>query len=237
MEVINFNDFLYDVDCYEKENYDGIQKDYGVKTQQVEIVFKKIKQRIIKFIRQYDLIVGCVAWLTDMDILKELSKKKEVALLVQKEDFLRPEGAANKTALQRAYNDLKNRDMLFSLFNAPISTHGTSWSDPIRCVGNHNSSKTQIKPRMHNKFLIGIKKIPKEPFLRPTAVLTGSYNFTKSSEYSFENVVILPNRRVAEAYMREFQQIFLFSEPLDWKSEWVEPDVRIGSWQKINNLL
>ena len=228
-EAINFNEMIYDTDCYEKEKYDGIQKDYGLKTQQIEIVFKNIKQRVIKFIRQYDHIVGCVAWLTDMDILAELAKKKEVSLLVQKEDFLRPEGKSNQTALQNAYDELKADGFIMALFNAPISTHGSAYMEAIRCVGNHNSCKTQVKPRMHNKFLIGIKKIPKAPFFRPTAVLTGSYNFTKGSEYSFENAVVMPNRRVAEAYMREYQQIYLFSEKLNWESEWCEPELRIGS--------
>lgn len=89
---------------------------------------------------------------------------------------------------------------------------------------------------MHNKFLVfgefktdavggdgyPVKFIPKK-------VWTGSFNFTKNAGRSFENVVIINNAKIAEAYSCEFAQIFALSEELDWKSSWIEPIFRVGT--------
>jgi hypothetical protein len=49
------------------------------------------KDRLIRLIRQADIVLGCVAWVTSESILKALAEKKGVSLIVQKEDFLRPD--------------------------------------------------------------------------------------------------------------------------------------------------
>ena len=46
---------------------------------------------------------------------------------------------------------------------------------------------------------------------------------------SWENALLIDHRGVAEAYAKEFGQIFAFSEHLDWASQWVEPEYRIGT--------
>ena len=35
--------------------------------------------------------------------------------------------------------------------------------------------------------------------------------------------------RIVQAYYQEWGQVFALSEPLDWESEWVEPEYRIGT--------
>lgn len=49
--------------------------------------------------------------------------------------------------------------------------------------------------------------------LSPTLVWTGSFNFSKTAENSFENAII-ENPDVALAYANEFAQIFALSELL-----------------------
>lgn len=44
----------------------------------IEVYFKDIEKHIIEKIRKYDNVVGCVAWLTNENILKELAHKKSV---------------------------------------------------------------------------------------------------------------------------------------------------------------
>jgi hypothetical protein len=62
-----------------------------------------------------------------------------------------------------------------------------------------------------------------------TKVWTGSFNWSENGVNSLENAVVISDCRVIDAYLAEFEQIAALSEPLDWQSEWVEPEWRIGS--------
>lgn len=72
-----------------REHYAGIQ--YRA---HATVFFRDLKTRLIEQINRADYVFGCVAWLTDHDILTALGKKRGVQLLVQKEDFLRPDSDA-----------------------------------------------------------------------------------------------------------------------------------------------
>jgi phosphatidylserine/phosphatidylglycerophosphate/cardiolipin synthase-like enzyme len=65
--------------------------------------------------------------------------------------------------------------------------------------------------------------------LHPYAVWTGSFNFSYTASYSFENAIYTNRPKIVQAYFAEWQQILAFSEPLDWTTEWVQPEWRIGS--------
>jgi phosphatidylserine/phosphatidylglycerophosphate/cardiolipin synthase-like enzyme len=101
---------------------------------------------------------------------------------------------------------------------------------------------------MHNKFLIFAKIIPnfketvnpitgetvlihREEFdtIKPYAIWTGSFNFSKNSSSSLENCVLIYDIEIAEAYYKEYGQIMALSEQLDWESEYIQPEWRIGS--------
>ena len=57
----------------------------------VEVVFRNIEQRLIDEIRTSKVVMGCVAWLTSGPILDALAEVQGVSIVVQKEDFLRPD--------------------------------------------------------------------------------------------------------------------------------------------------
>src|SRR5690606_41580751 len=89
----------------------------------VETHFRNIEQTLINKILEFkdDLIVGCVAWLTYYRILNALAKCKNVQIVVQKEDFLRPDMNYKnksdwKSTLQQKYNQV-NCDMERFMFN------------------------------------------------------------------------------------------------------------------------
>ena len=63
----------------------------------------------------------------------------------------------------------------------------------------------------------------------PYAVWTGSFNLTKNASYSFENAIYTTDSEIVRAYYNEYGQIASMSEPLDWESDWIEPEWRIGS--------
>lgn len=224
---------------------DGVQHNYNCKTPLIECYFKDLKPTLLEKIEEADAIVGCIAWLTDSDILNSLKKVEYgVSIVVQKEDFLRPDKLLfNKINLNKQYNSINplvpdaHHIWFKNTFINELCVCRSLSNEAIRCVGNHNSTKNPAFPRMHNKFIVfgKIKKIKQtekqihNKLFIPYAVWTGSLNFTKSAIESFENAVYIKDKDVAKAYMKEWAQIFSLSETLDWKSEYCEPQFRVGT--------
>jgi phosphatidylserine/phosphatidylglycerophosphate/cardiolipin synthase-like enzyme len=218
-------------------------KDNSAKTKdgKIEVFFRQIKDNLIKEIKESDIIVGCVAWLTDPDILEAMSKLKGVSIVVQKEDFLRPDldskrKGINRKKLRKRYDNLKaNLERSeFDNILPKISYCSNPLMESVRCVGHQRNFCT---PLMHNKFIIFCKskkiKEPGEDFFTrkiiPYAVWTGSFNFSLNSSTSLENAIVIKDPIIAKAYYKEFGQIYAISEPLDWTAEYIEPTERIGS--------
>ncbi len=224
-------------------------KNYSLKLEQaqfesVETYFRDIESKLIDKILDYkdDLIVGCVAWLTSFKILEALSKCRNVQIIVQKEDFLRPDlNTQNqndwKTNLREKYSNVKCNFTRHE-FMPPMSSLsycGDPTVDAVRCVGNHNSVKTPAFPRMHNKFLVfcRVVDIQERYSYKATSVWTGSFNLTQNAVYSLENAICLNDSTgenpIINSYLKEHHQIFCLSENLDWTTDWIEPEFRIGS--------
>lgn len=202
---------------------------------QVRVYFRGLTAALIEEIGRADAVFGCVAWLTDFAILDAL-RGKDVAIVVQKEDFLRPDLGAKsdwKTRLRSKYDALSCDLTRYSFGNmiGHMSTSGDPTLEPIRCVGNYNRDKVPAFPRMHNKFLIfsRVKDKEDEPTLEPYAVWTGSFNLTLNAQQSLENAVLMTEPTLVDAYFREFGQIMAISEQLDWHSDWAAPEHRIGT--------
>lgn len=205
----------------------------------VTVHFDNIEDRLCRFIDESEAIVGCVAWLTSEPVIITLGFKP-CQIIVQKEDFLRPDFDAArpnwKSRLRRLYETCGSRpDLRIDRTHCPfplsyMNTNGETTMDPIRCVGNHNSSKATA-PRSHHKFIVRCSEYETSvgTFLKPEAVWTGSYNFTKNATKSFENAVVIADEQIADAYLHEWAQVAALSEPLDWTADWVEPEWRIGS--------
>lgn len=217
------------------------QEDYSATSScgTVRAIFRDLEAVLIAEIERADYVYGCVAWLTSEPILRALAQKQGVQIVVQKEDFLRPDLEARSSwarSLRAMYDALKN----------PIDRYGVSGRthfmsscrdpsiDAVRCVGNHNLSKQPAFPRAHHKFVLFGNLVKEEgddyqPYVRPYAVWTGSFNFTKNAGRSFENAVILTDPFIVAAYEHEWSQILALSEPLDWETVWAAPEWRIGT--------
>lgn len=211
------------------------------------VYFADLEAHLITHILAAEVVVGCVAWLTNENILRALAAVPGgVNLVVQKEDFLRPDITARRSwtaRLHTLYNALRpgtDRD------NCGTSLEMMSMCvDPtieaVRCVGNYNSAKVPAHPRMHHKFLVFCSRETEEQaedtpaweeprdVIVPYAVWTGSFNFTVNATYSFENALYLTDPQVIQAYYEEWGWIEGLSEPLDWYSVWCEPQWRIGT--------
>ena len=142
-----------------------------------------------------------------------------------------------KRELRRGYSKL--RPMEYLVDHGSLETSDSVSEEiykpniAIRCVGEH-SSEGKIIPRMHHKFLVFCKR-KSDQFghfsIVPYAVWTGSFNMTMNGTSSFENALLVDSEEIAEAYFKEWQQLLLVSEKLNWSSSWVAPDIRINTGQ------
>ena len=209
--------------------------DHSTTSGQVKVHFREHTKRCVEFIEKYDVIVGSVAWLTSIPILRALAKKRGVQIVLQKEDFLRPDGKSMKD-VRAAYASLRYGGDRYEFGGVlgDMSVSGDPSIEPLRCVGNHNADKNPAFPRAHHKFLVGCStirdtKTTRQQCFQPHAVWTGSFNLTANAERSFENVVVIEDETIAQAYYNEWNQLAALSEPLDWESEWCQPQWRIGT--------
>ena len=213
IEGMNLNHFAYG--------------DYSLASGNVRVYFRQLKARLIEHINRADMIIGSVAWLTDLDILQALAAKPSL-ITVQKEDFLRPDmvsrlGPEEKEALHNAYENLGKFDgskVAVGPFFQCVQPQYRSL-DPVVCFGLYKEGEMYKTPRLHHKFLVFLTE--KGGFYYPTSVWTGSMNLTRLSESSLENAVVICDEKIATAYALEAQHIYLLGEPLDWTSEWINP--------------
>jgi hypothetical protein len=240
--------------------------------------FDGLEDRMCDFVRAHDLVVGCMAWFTSFPVLDAMAGRR-AAIVVQKEDFLRPDGPIDpkdpnrrawRVRLREAYSRLRaGPDRLYyPNLASSLSVCSDPNIDAVRCVGVRNAGHGT--PRMHHKFLVGChverweELIPAMPATRavedlplgtrtnpwalkilgavstpeytevgmaiePTAVWTGSFNASGTAARSLENAVVLRDPTIARAYFDEFAHVLALSEPLDWSSEYVAPEWRIGT--------
>jgi phosphatidylserine/phosphatidylglycerophosphate/cardiolipin synthase-like enzyme len=212
-------------------------QDHGVRANaDTEVIFRNLETRLVDQINQAEGVFGCVAWLTSVPILNALASKKAVGIVVQKEDFLRPDSGDWWQERQRqAYEKIPGFNRYRVGQTGMYDYASVADSPAIRCVGVHNAAKKSAYPRMHNKFLVFCKSYPLEEqmggdhYFSPYAAWTGSFNLTYNASNSLENAVLIRSEKVAEAFMHEFGTIFGLSEKLDWAHPWSAPEHRIGS--------
>jgi phosphatidylserine/phosphatidylglycerophosphate/cardiolipin synthase-like enzyme len=201
------------------------------------VYFRHLEKHLIHHIMTAEIVVGCVAWVTHQSILQALAKVPQgVSIIVQKEDFLRPDLGSNgnwRAELRQRYSQLRSLSFWPDLLDIHTTAiNGDQFIDPVRCVGIYNRSNAPAAPRMHHKFLVlcclkeskvmSGDKIHVLKEIEPYAVWTGSFNLTFNAVNSLENAVLLTDPDIAKAYYREWQEVAFISEPLDWEQDWVQ---------------
>jgi hypothetical protein len=214
----------------------------------VTVYFRDLQERLLEQIYAADVVVGCVAWLTSFPVLRALEPKRGVSIIVQKEDFLRPDhDAPNKEWLRELKSlyhalipKLTRRDIGGRLsemrdrsYRSTSEELAREWfiedpMDPVRCVGVNYGINNRSQPRMHNKFLV-FCKYDNVVGVDPYAAWTGSYNISATAERSFEKALLIRDPSLVNAYFLEYVQIACLSEPLNWKSVTVKPEWWRGS--------
>jgi hypothetical protein len=84
---------LNEININDDHSYEK-QTDNSVVGEKISVYFKNQIEHLIKYIEKADVVIGCVAWLTNTQILEAFKKVPHgCKIIVQKEDFLRPDGS------------------------------------------------------------------------------------------------------------------------------------------------
>ncbi len=188
----------------------------------IKVYFENLEGSLLKHLSEASYVLGCVAWLTNNIIIQALQKLKGVKIIVNKEEFL---SRKMKKYQQNFYQNLRNSydtipDILRKQclcckkeinqcckFNKLVGKLENKEGAILTCgIVNYSS-------RMHHKFLI----LFNDEF-NPIGVWTGSYNFSKNSNNSFENAIYITDISVITKYINEFLSIYCLSEKYDWES-------------------
>ena len=207
----------------------------------VSVYFRNLEEKLIGHINEANAVFGAVAWMTSSPILEAMSNKEHVQVIVQKEEFLKPDlketEKANKNKLREQYSKLKCSIYRgeFEYWLLGVTSMGKDEHlEPVRCVGGFNKYKKPAFPRMHNKFLVfaNVEVVSDCGYpvniIEPYAVWTGSFNFSYNATNSLENALYITDKAIVDAYFREYTQIAAISEKLDWTKEWVSPEWHLG---------
>jgi hypothetical protein len=224
--------------------------------QKVSVFFEDLEARLVQEIEKHELVFGCVAWLSNRRVLQALAKKKHVGIVIQKEDFLRPD------------SDDEYGNKIKSLYEAlpPMAPFGGSVDGadpkrvnffyfvntccgelaglhPIRIMGLPNVQRKAAMPRMHHKFLCFGNIGQYEVEIKEGVCADDAYSFTDSFQCFSEiksvwtgsfNVTQNATRSRENAVLIEGGEI-----PLDYyqefqriwlASEEIEPHHWCGKW-------
>lgn len=194
----------------------------------VQPFFENLEEHLVEYIEKSSYIIGCVAWLTNPNIIEALENSKGVKIIINKEEYLNSSMEIGKKffykCLRGKYNEIpdmfvdkcicctKQIDQCVNftnIFGNKILAENISIKSGaiLTCGIVNNFSK------MHHKFLIFF-----DENINPLGVWTGSYNLSKTSNFSLENALYITDKSVIMEYVKEFLAIYPFSESYDWKS-------------------
>lgn len=202
-----------------------INNNNSIQSNNIEIVFRDFKSKLISLIEDSDIVLGAIAWLTNTDIIKALNKV-QCQITLQKEDFLRPDlkqylSSKDKKCLKELYDgltcQLKTNQFHYKIYD--LSRDNILDINPITCFGYFNKNLRYCTPKMHNKFFIFAKLDPNNK-IKAFKVWTGSANITNMSIHSLENCIIINDEIIADHYLKEYEHIYSLSESLDWNLNW-----------------
>jgi hypothetical protein len=205
----------------------------------ITVFFNDIKTNLLEFIEDAECLLGCVAWLTDYDILDALRDKPAVSIIVNKTNKLRAD-----TSLRARYRRVSAGPLTASMFDDSIYYLKNGQFNPpidaLRCVGYTDQTGYPV-PLMHHKFLVScsfedLSDTEREwgPPSRDKKVVarevwTGSFNFSVNASLSLENALWISRAATATRFLRLWNRIYVLSEPLDWTAVSPQPELQFDT--------
>ena len=158
--------------------------------QSATVLFEGIAAHLCALIGRTPFVVGCMAWLSDPDILASLSRTQGVSVVVTNDALL------SLSSVTAAYQLLPP----LPLPGVPVSTSA------VRCLGSRSG---RFRALMHHKFLVGL-----DAARQPQWVVTGSFNASGQAARNIENALVVRDVRLADAYFREFRRVLEASKAI-----------------------
>jgi phosphatidylserine/phosphatidylglycerophosphate/cardiolipin synthase-like enzyme len=150
----------------------------------MEVWFDQIAGRLCELIGEAHAVAGAMAWLTDRELLQALRDLEGGAAVV-------------------VTNDTSNRRVAAQYRSVPGRRPG---EDAVRMLG---AGRGRGRPFMHHKFLVGLDRAG-----APLWCATGSYNGTRNSRHSLENVLVSRDAGLAGAYLQEWAAVWAAARPV-----------------------
>jgi hypothetical protein len=232
--------------------------DYSVRAGDglTQVYFRDLEARLIEHIDQAEYVVGAVAWLTSIPVLRALKGVRGVSIIVQKQFYLRSdyrgEHADFYRNLRGAYYGLPAIDRrriggrMSGFRLRPYVTQDEEEAAirdrevaptlyPIQCLG-YDPSGGPRTPLLHNKYLVFCRSHAENGLLDPYAVWTGSYNFTANARASLENAVVMRQPEIVSAFFQHYVQLAALSEPPEWSSTLPDPAFFVDASDVLDEL-
>lgn len=149
----------------------------------IRVVFDpgKRKKHVLDLLSEKSTIgiLGCVAWLSDRDIIRALSQHK--CSLICSPNLGKMTHQPDTSVIRTPYDPRY---------------------PPITLINSKPCLKHGYHILMHNKFIIGLSSHG-----IPMWVITGSMNFTNHAFCNFENLIKITEKSICYLFLREYHRI------------------------------
>lgn len=164
-----------------------------------DVMFRDLRRKLVERIEVADVVFGCVAWVTDREVLRALAGRRGVGLVVQAEDSLRPEPDdpdPDRYALRT-----------LELYRSLPSYHPSGGA--VRVFGAPSAPQVA---RVHHKFAVFAREV--DGLAVPYGAWLGSFNWTRTASRSLESAVYFEEPSAVEACYREYLAVRALSTAL-----------------------
>lgn len=199
---------------------------YRLLNNKVQPFFDNLEQHLVGYIEKSSYVIGCVAWLTNRNIIETLENIAGSKIIINKEEYLSSKMLSGKKyyykCLRGRYDDIPDMFGTNCLCCSKAMTDCDNFKKKIGGdIGRTRKNEGAILTcgivnnfsKMHHKFLIFI-----DDKLNPTGLWTGSYNLSNTSNFSLENALYITDADTINEYIKEFMAIYVYSEPYNWES-------------------
>jgi hypothetical protein len=182
----------------------------------VSIYTDHMHENLIHILNTYAknrIVIGCIAWLSNIEIINALSQASKVSLLVNDEDYSK---WGFKTVKKEKYEKLPPFNTPFSSvwgnkIETSLNSLGNKIYEPVRCYGQEgkNGGGGGISSIMHAKFLVIC-----DDNCMPKWLWSGSMNFTSNSTNNLEIATFIQDPEIALHAFFYFGNTFVLSKTL-----------------------
>lgn len=213
----------------------------------IQPYFENLEENLIAHIEKSTYIIGCVAWLTNRNIIEALENIKGVKIIINKEEYISSKMQSGQKfsnkCLQGRYNEIpdffENNCGCCNIKMCQCQNFRNIFEDCINHDNNDNIFQNELNDsRKKDSSVISRRSgailtcgivnnyskmhhkflIFFDNDMKPMGVWTGSYNLSVNGNFSLENALYITDKEVIAEYIKEFIVIYPYSESYNWDS-------------------